>query len=123
QTSGPVNAFLVQGAISLALISLGLVTRSGFETIVEYTAPVFWLFFLSVVIALFVLRKKDPITYRPFRVPLYPITPLLFCLSSAYLLYPSVMYTGLGALVGIAVLVVGFILLFILKNQGNHHDR
>src|SRR5690606_36342172 len=42
KASGPVNAFLVQGAISLGLIGLGLVTRSGFESIVEYTAPVFW---------------------------------------------------------------------------------
>jgi len=115
QTSGPVNAFLLQAAISLALISLGLITRSGFETIIEYTAPVFWFFFLLVGIALFVLRKKEPNTYRPFRVPFYPITPLIFCLSSAYLLYSSVMYTGMGALVGIGVLLIGIILLILIK--------
>ena len=110
QAAGPVNAFLVQGLISLALISLGLITRSGFETIVEYTAPVFWFFFLLVGISLFVLRRKAPEVHRPFRVPLYPVLPAIFCLSSAYLLYSSLMYTGVGALVGIAVLIVGFLL-------------
>lgn len=114
QTSSPVNAFLVQGAISLALVALGFLTRNGFETIVEYTAPVFWFFLLLVGIALFVLRRKEPDRPRPFRVPLYPITPLLFCLTSAYLLYSSLMYTGLGALVGIAVLAVGGLLLLAL---------
>ena len=109
QASGPVNAFIVQALISLALISLGLVTRSGFETIIEYTAPVFWFFFLLVGISLFVLRKKEPNAHRPFRVPLYPLTPLVFCLSSAYLLYSSLMYTGIGALVGIGVLLLGVV--------------
>ena len=123
KTSGPVNAFLVQGGISLALVSLGLFTRSGFEAIVEYTAPVFWLFFLACGIALFVLRKKHPDQPRPFKVPLYPILPLIFCLSSAYLLYSSVTYTGLGAFVGIAVLALGIIILFIFKNRDNSQDR
>ena len=109
RASGPVNAFIVQALISLALISLGLVTRSGFETIIEYTAPVFWFFFLLVGISLFVLRKKQPNAPRPFRVPLYPLTPLIFCLSSAYLLYSSLMYTGIGALFGIGVLLLGVV--------------
>ncbi|MBG6234170.1 amino acid transporter [Pedobacter sp. CAN_A7] len=118
-TSGPLNAFIVQGIISLALISLGLFTRSGFETIIDYTAPVFWFFFLLVGISLFVLRKKEPNAPRPFRVPLYPVLPLIFCCTSAYLLYSSLAYTGIGALVGVAVLATGVVVLFIfhLKNR------
>jgi basic amino acid/polyamine antiporter, APA family len=114
QASSPVNAFVVQGLISLALLGLGLFTRKGFETIVEYTAPVFWFFFLLVGIALFVLRYKEPHRERPFRVPFYPITPLLFCLTSAYLLYSSLVYTGLGALVGVGVLISGVLVLLAL---------
>ncbi|GAB3203409.1 amino acid transporter [Pontibacter aydingkolensis] len=114
KTSSPVNAFMVQGAISLALIGLGFLTRNGFETIVEYTAPVFWFFLLMVGIALFVLRRKEPERERPFRVPWYPVLPLVFCLTSAYLLYSSVVYTGLGALVGIGVLFAGVLLLLAL---------
>ena len=45
---------------------------------VEFTAPVFWLFFLLTGIALFVLRQREPQRRRPFRVPLYPILPLVF---------------------------------------------
>lgn len=115
QASGPLNAFLIQGLVSLALISLGLITRSGFETMIEYTAPVFWFFFLLVGIALFILRKKEPKIHRPFRVPLYPLTPAIFCLSSAYLLYSSLMYTGIGALAGIYVLLAGVIILLFFR--------
>src|SRR5690606_18884306 len=97
KTAGPVNAFVVQGIVSLALVSLGLFSRNGFETMVEYTAPVFWFFFLLVGISLFILRIKEPDTARPFRVPLYPFTPIVFCLSCAYLLYSSVAYSGCGS--------------------------
>lgn len=110
---GPVNAFIVQGGIALVLVSFGLFSRSGFETMIDYTAPVFWFFLLLVGISLFVLRKKEPEVNRSFRVPLYPVLPLIFCLTSAYLLYSSIVYTGWGSLAGIGVLLAGgFILLF-----------
>lgn len=108
----PVCALLVQAAIALALVGLGTLTRQGFTTMVEYTAPVFWLFFLLTGVALFVLRARErPGTTRPFSVPLYPLTPLVFCAMCAYLLYASVRHTGAGALVGLAVLVVGAVVL------------
>jgi APA family basic amino acid/polyamine antiporter len=50
---------------------------------------------------------------RPFRVPLYPLLPLAFCASSAWLLYSSLAYTRLGALVGAGVLVAGLPLLWL----------
>lgn len=105
--SSPIPAFLLQGAIALALVGLGTMTRKGFETMVEYTAPVFWFFFLLTGLSLFVLRHRDPQRSRPFTVPFYPVTPLLFCAVCAYLLYSSLAYTGLGATVGIAVVALG----------------
>jgi basic amino acid/polyamine antiporter, APA family len=107
----PVNALVAQGAVALALVLFGALTRKGFETIVEYTAPVFWLFFLLTGVSLFVLRRREPHLVRPFRVPGYPLTPLVFCATSAYLLYSSVAYTGAGALVGLAVLAAGALVL------------
>jgi amino acid transporter len=74
---------------------------------IDYTAPVFWFFMLLVGVSLFVLRWREPDRPRPFRVPLYPVTPLLFCLTAAYLLYSSLAYTGLGSLIGVAVLIIG----------------
>jgi amino acid transporter len=103
----PMNALLVQGAIALALVLLGTLTRDGFETMVDYTAPVFWFFFLLTGVSLFILRVREPEVPRPFRVPLYPLTPILFCFICGYLLYSSIAYTGIGALVGVAVVVAG----------------
>ncbi len=114
-TSSPVNAFLVQGLIALALIGLGAFTRGGFESMVEFTAPVFWFFFLAIGIALFVLRIKEPNVPRPFKVPLYPLTPIIFSGSCAYLLYSSLTYTGMGAMVGVGVLLLGTLFFTVIR--------
>lgn len=112
--STPTTALLVQAGITLVLVVFGAFTGgSGVETMVAYTAPVFWLFMLLVGVSLFVFRQRDPARERPFRVPLYPITPLLFCLTCAGLLYSSIMYAGIGGFLGLLVLATG--LPFVVK--------
>jgi amino acid transporter len=111
----PLGALVVQGAIALLMVMFGAVERRGFETMVEYTAPVFWLFFLLAGSSLIVLRIRDPNTPRPFRVPLYPVVPLLFCSASAYMLWSSLAYSNVGALVGMLVLVIGAFVLLVAR--------
>jgi amino acid transporter len=59
------------------------------ERLVTCTAPVFWTFFLLTGCSLFILRIKDPQRERPFKVPLYPVLPLVFCASCAFMLWRS----------------------------------
>lgn len=115
----PTNALLVQGVISLGLVTLGAWTRQGFTTMVEYTAPVFWFFFLLTGLTLFILRACDADRVRPFRVPLYPLVPLLFCSVCVYMLQSSLSYTGIGALVGVAVLLLGIPVLMWARRYEN----
>ncbi len=116
QASGsPRHAMLVQGLIALVLVGFGAVFQSGFKGLVEYSLPVFWAFFLLIGIALFVLRYKEPDLPRPFRVPGYPLVPLVFVFMCAFLLYSSLAYHGRHALVGIGVLGVGALLLSWIK--------
>jgi APA family basic amino acid/polyamine antiporter len=117
RSNTPANALLFLGAISLMWVLLGGLVRKGFVAMVEYTAPVFWCFFLLAGLSLFVLRFKEPEIPRPFRVPLYPFTPLLFCMTCVYMLQSSVVYVGAGAFVGLAVLAAGALLLLLKPGQ------
>lgn len=119
----PTNALLVQGAIALVLVFVGTLARQGFVTMVEYTAPVFWLFFFFAGLSVIVLRVKEPEVERPFRVPLYPVTPLLFCGACAYMLQSSLAYTGVGALAGLIVLLAGFPVLLVARQRQLYVER
>jgi APA family basic amino acid/polyamine antiporter len=111
----PVSALLAQGVITLALVALGAFSQNSVQTMVAYTAPVFWLFMLLVAASVWRLRRMDPERPRPFRVPLYPLPPLLLVLTCAGLVVSSAIYAGAGALIGLAVLAAGIPLLRLLK--------
>ena len=113
----PKAAFTLQGAIALALVGFGALTRGGFEAMVAYTAPVFWLILFGTGAAVIVLRRREPGVERPFRVPLYPVTPLLFCIVAGYMLHASVAYAGRGALLGIGVMLAGIPVLALARSR------
>jgi APA family basic amino acid/polyamine antiporter len=81
--------------------------EKGFEKLVERTAPVFWMFFMLTGLSLFLLREKDPGIDRPYSVPFYPLTPLLFCFSCAWMLYRSVIYVEWHCLFAFVLVLVG----------------
>ena len=120
--STPANALVVQGLITLALVAAGTVTPDGFSAMVAYGAPVFWVFFLLTGATLFVFRRREGAA--PFRVPLYPIVPLAFCLLCLYMLYSSIDYVrnpeygpkfGVAVLAGIVVMLAGIPLYFLAR--------
>lgn len=120
--STPANALLLQGGLSLALVLAASFTPDGFTSMVAYTTPVFWTFFLLCGIALFVFRARAG---RPegFRVPLFPLVPLAFCATCAYMLYSSVNYVrfvvsfGSAVLAGIVVMALGVPLYLLARRR------
>lgn len=120
----PVAALLLQGAGALLLVAVGAVVGGGFRTMVEFTAPVFWLFFLLAGVSLFVLRAREPQIERPFKVPLYPLLPLIFVAVCAYMLWSSLSYVYSQALggfnaawIGVGVLAIGGVLLLFVRRS------
>jgi amino acid transporter len=115
QRGVPFAAYIVQAIIALALVAFGAYEHDGFEAMVEFTAPVFWAFLFLVGVSLFVLRARDPGAERPFRVPLYPFTPTLFCAVCAYLFYSSITYAASrnAVHVSLAVMAIGLLALLL----------
>jgi amino acid transporter len=113
----PMVGFIVQTVIALALIVFGALEKDGFSTMVEFTAPVFWFFFMLNGIALLVLRRRDPEQPRPFHVPLYPVLPLIFVATCAYLLYSSITYAQSqhASYIALAVMISGAVVLFAIR--------
>ena len=89
----------------------------GFETLVAGTAPVFWSFFCLSGLSLFVFRLREPATERPFRVPLFPVVPLVFCLASAWMVWSSVTYAGWLTLIAVVPLVCGLPLFLVSRTS------
>ncbi|MEN9900023.1 MAG: hypothetical protein RLZZ152_1067 [Pseudomonadota bacterium] len=117
----PKQALLLQALISIGLIALGTQEADGFSAMVEFTAPVFWGFLFLVGLALIWLRHTDKHTTRPFKVPMYPVLPLIFCTACAWLTYSSVNYAiSQNAIhVSMGLIASGVLALLILRGREN----
>ena len=89
----PVRSLVLQGAVTIGLVIAFGLYKDGFQRLVVFTGPFFWGFFALVAVALVVLRDKDAGRVRTFRVPLYPLTPLVFGLSSLGMAYSALDYS------------------------------
>jgi len=115
--AAPVAAFMVTGVLSLALVLLAALNQGGVKFMVEFTAPVFWFFFLLTGVGLFVLRFRLPQVPRPYRVPMYPVLPIVFVLTCAFLLYKSLEWALVNKAVQIAlyVMAVGLVVWIVAR--------
>jgi APA family basic amino acid/polyamine antiporter len=114
----PVAGIVSQGVMGVLLIGLGTYTRDGFATMIDFTSPVFWGFLTLSGLAVIVLRRRCPDLPRPFRVPFFPLLPLLFCAACLFVLWSSLAYVRVGALVGLGVLACGaLVLLWLARGQ------
>jgi APA family basic amino acid/polyamine antiporter len=108
----PIRALVVQAAVTIALVICFGLRKDGFKTLVISTSPFFWGFFVLVGLALIVLRDSEPNRPRLFRLPLFPILPAIFCLSSGYMMLSSIDYVSRNlaweALWSVLVLISGF---------------
>ena len=88
RTGTPIWALVVQALVAVALI----VILGSFVDAILYTAAVVYSFYLATSLAVIVLRFKEPHVERPYRVPGYPVTTIIFCVMCAFLIYSAVAY-------------------------------
>lgn len=93
----PLVALLAQAGITLAMIAAAELwpnsaTGDAFERLLLFSSPLFWFFLLLSALALFRLRQREPERLRPFRVPAYPLVPLLFSAGCLFMFYASLSY-------------------------------
>lgn len=119
----PMWALAVQGCLSLAIV---LLAGSFIDTIL-YTAPVVWVFFLATGFSVFVLRRKEPQTPRPYKVTGYPITTIVFCSCCVFMFYSCVSYAlankPIGLLMLSGVFLAGVLVYWLSEVRGSVHRK
>jgi basic amino acid/polyamine antiporter, APA family len=94
---------IVAGSVWAALLA----ATGTFEQLLTYVVFSGWIFYGLGAMSIFIYRRRAPDMPRPFRVPGYPLTPILFVLAS-FAIVLNTLFTQPGrALVGLAVVLAG----------------
>ena len=100
--STPANSLIFQSILAVIYIFSGT-----FNTLTDLLVFVLWIFFTMGVYGVFILRKKHPHKEGLYRVPLFPITPIVGIVGGAYILFSTIMDSPTNSFIGIAITLLG----------------
>ena len=110
----PDRAIVLQGIWACMLALTG--TFVQLFTFVMFVSITFWIAAAGAVI---VLRKKRPDLPRPYRVPGYPVVPVLFMVAAAGILVSSLWESPVESLAGFGLTVLGIPIYFLWNKRIN----
>lgn len=94
----PIVSLVLQSAVTLGLVvgfsqtSAAAEARSAFQRLVIFMTPPFYLFLIGSALAVIVFRRTRPSDDGVYRMPLFPLPPLVVAAASAFMLYRGVDY-------------------------------
>jgi APA family basic amino acid/polyamine antiporter len=107
---GRLNARSRVPVFSLVLLAAwgALLAASGtFDQLTNMAVMSYALFWIPVSLAVIVLRRKLPDAPRPFRVPGYPMVPLLFALVMAWIVASALMTATRESVATLILILLG----------------
>jgi APA family basic amino acid/polyamine antiporter len=95
--------------VALAVCAIILTLTGTFGQLVDYVTFGDWIFFGLTAAALFVYRSREEGagSTAAFRVPGYPITPALFVLAAAFVVFSAIASNPRNALIGAGLIALG----------------
>jgi len=102
---------------TFALLALVFVWTRSFDQLIESFVLGVWPFLALSVLAVLVLRRREPELVRPYRVPGYPWVPLCFVLGTVAVVVSSLVQHPLTTLAGIALTLAGLPLYLLFKHR------
>ena len=107
----PVAAILCQVAVALVFL-----WTASFERILVFAGATMALNTFFTVLGLLVLRWREPDLPRPFRVTLYPITPLVYLGLTGWTLWYVVAQRPGEAMLGLGIVASGVVFYLISRH-------
>ncbi len=93
--------------VAIAIWAAVLACTGTFEQLLTYVVFTGWIFYGLGALSVFVYRRREPHAPRPFRVPGYPLTPVLFVASAAALVLNTLITQPARAAAGVIAVLIG----------------
>jgi APA family basic amino acid/polyamine antiporter len=120
QALGEVHPRFGTPANSLIAISVwgAVLALSGtFSILLTYVVFVGWVFYGLGGLCVIAFRRSDPGAARPFKVPFYPVTPLLFVAAALVIVVNTVVQNPLKGVIGLGGAALGIPIYYLWRRQ------
>ncbi|MBC1475695.1 amino acid permease [Listeria grandensis] len=110
------------GGIVVLLISIIMIFTGKFNQLTDMLIFVIWIFYTLTFIAVFILRKREPELARPYKVPLYPVIPLIAICGGAFIVLNTLFTQPMNAGIGLVLTAIGLPIYLYKKNKGHFSE-
>jgi APA family basic amino acid/polyamine antiporter len=112
RTHVPIRALLVQCFWAC------VVALSGeYDTLTDYAIFALTLFYALVAGSIFIYRRREPDTERPYRTWGYPVVPILFLIVSVSLIIQTIVNTPRQSAIGVGLILLGVPVYWLLDRR------
>ncbi|KID41351.1 APC family permease [Fructilactobacillus fructivorans] len=101
-TAAPYVSGLFMFAVAVVMIFMG-----SFDMLTDMLVFVMWIFNCLLFVALFILRKREPELVRPYKVPWYPVVPIIALVGGVFILISTILTQTTLAIIGIIATLIG----------------
>lgn len=111
-TGVPVFGALIITGISLVMLALG-----NFNLLTDMLTFVMWTFNTMLAVAVIILRKREPQLKRPFKVPAYPLIPLIAIGGGLFIIISTIINQFVLSMIGLGLTLLGVPIFYYQKKH------
>lgn len=108
----PINTFIFEVVLATIYVLSG-----SFDTLTDLAVFVIWIFFVMTVAGIFILRGKFKHLKRPYKVPFYPVVPIIGIVGGLYIIISTLITNTSSAIYGIGITLLGLPIYLYLKRK------
>lgn len=101
------NGTPAASTILITVISCIFALSGQFDFLTNIAVATIWIFYILTFASVIVLRKKQPELERPYKVPFYPVVPLLAIAGGLFVVVNQMITNPDQAFIGIGVTLLG----------------
>ncbi|HSN49693.1 MAG TPA: APC family permease, partial [Bacteroidales bacterium] len=117
-----------QGVPAMGLVIQGvwasLLCLSGkYGDLLDYVVFAVLIFYVLTIFGIFLLRRKQPGTERPYKAFGYPVIPAIYILAATLILAILLIYKPNYSIPGLILVLLGFPIYFLWKRRKPENER
>lgn len=113
----PKFATPIYSGIFTAILTSIMIMTGSFNSLTDMCIFVIWIFYVMAFLAVIRLRKTHPELERPYKVPLYPVIPILASIGGAYIIVSNLISQPINAGIGLALTLIGLPIYYARKSK------
>jgi APA family basic amino acid/polyamine antiporter len=108
----PANSLIWQGIWSSVLVLSG-----SFDQLTDMLIFAVYIFYAAIAVGVFVLRRKMPDAYRPYKVWGYPVIPAVFIIFCIGLFFNTIITRPRESAIGLSLILLGIPVYYLLSRK------